>query len=455
MFSKTISVLVCSVIFCSLTLGAEPRTGESGKAKPEATAAQPAVVPQWQKDLAEGQKLFKAGKFKEAVAVLEKAFEANPANLDVNFFLGRAAYESGDFETAVMAFERMLVAKPDLHRVRLELARSYLRLGLSAMAQSEFEAVLKTDPPKPVKYNITRFLDQIKAGKKRHFFSGAVTVATGWDSNVMVSPGNETVSTVIGDVILDEDSRETSDTFQSATAVLNYKYRLDDRGFFWKNSISGHHSVYGEEDEQDVIFGSARSGLGWESNESTYEFMFSYSHLTKDNLEYLNSRGFSVSASRLFSPRFLGNFTVGWNHKKYENPVDYKDSVNRVMGLRGALIFGKNRFIPNMGYEWEDSETETESYETFSTGLAYVRDLPWGFSANLGYSLKVSDYETDEDLFDCTRHDEIHDFTIGLSKRITRNININASHVWTETYSNIELYEYDRRVCTVSMTYSF
>ena len=56
----------------------------------------------------EGKQLLAAGQFPAALARLQEAFAADPENLDISFFLGRAAMEAGDFETAATAFERIL-----------------------------------------------------------------------------------------------------------------------------------------------------------------------------------------------------------------------------------------------------------------------------------------------------------------------------------------------------------
>ena len=111
------------------------------------------------KDLFEqGKKYFNAADYEKAYAIFFKAFELDPANLSLNFILGRAAYEMGDYEAAVMAFERILIADPEVIRVKLELAKSYYLLGSFETASSFFEELLTADLPASVRQNIEAFL---------------------------------------------------------------------------------------------------------------------------------------------------------------------------------------------------------------------------------------------------------------------------------------------------------
>ena len=115
------------------------------------------------KDLFEqGKKYFNAADYEKAYATFFKAFELDPANLSLNFILGRAAYEMGDYEAAVMAFERILIADPEVVRVKLELAKSYYLLGSFETATTFFEELLDADLPDSVKKNIEAFLAQQK-----------------------------------------------------------------------------------------------------------------------------------------------------------------------------------------------------------------------------------------------------------------------------------------------------
>jgi tetratricopeptide (TPR) repeat protein len=437
----------------STALAGEPAKPVKPPEDKKPTPVKPAA--QWQKDLAEGRELFKAGKFKEAQEVLQRAFEANPGDRNVNWFLGRAAYEAKDFETAAMAFERMLVLEPKALRVRLELARSYFMLGLYDLATDEFTKVMNTNPPAAVQVNVNRYLDLIKRGKKRHYFSGLVNVSTHWDTNPRAAPANEDIKTVLGDVLLDPTAQEEDDTFQSATVALQHKFRLGEEGFFFKSSALLYGTMYDDLDEQNVMFASGRAGLAYEQKEQAYELNFHYDHLTKDDDEYVNIRGLTLSATRVFTPQYIGNVTLRGDKKKYRPPLTFKDAETRDVTGRLVMIYGPNRVFPNVGYEVEEAEDDTESYTNLHMGIGYQRELPWGLVAAVSYGFRLMEYEDEQDIFGEARHDEIHDFGASLTKKIGKHFEVQASYAWTETYSNIEIYEYDRGLLSVGVNFKF
>jgi Surface lipoprotein assembly modifier/Tetratricopeptide repeat len=445
---------LCVLLLClpsSLALSAETTKKKPPPDKPVVSK----LSPQVQKLLDEGRKLFEAGKFKKALVPLEKAFEEDPGNLSVNWFLGRAAYETKDYETAVMTFERMLVLQPEAQRVRLELGRSYFMLGLHGLAKEEFVKVLDQNPPAAVQQNIRKFMELIEKANRRHYFSGMLNVSTSWDSNPLYSPGTDQIETVLGNVLLDQTVREDNDTFQAATLALQHKYRLGDRGFFLKSSAILYGTMYDEQGDQNVMFANGRTGLAFETEKLSCELAFQYSHLTKDDEEYINIHGVSVSTTRAFTPKVIGSLAFRFDNKDYEEPLDYKDAETRDVSGRLAVLLGKNRFFPNIGYEVEDARHAEESFKNLHLGLACERDLPWDFVAGASYGFKQMDYDKKQGIFGVARFDEIHDVAVSLTKKLGKHFEIQVSHAWTEAQSNINLYEFDRRIFTVGATFKF
>ncbi len=328
-------------------------------------------------------------------------------------------------------------------------------LGLRDLAKEEFVKVLDQNPPAAVQQNIRKFMGVIDRSNRRHSFSGMLNVSTNWDNNPLYSPGSDEIKTVLGNVLLDEAVREDNDTFQAATLALQHKYRLGDRGFFLKSSAVLYGTMYEEQTDQNVMFANGRTGVAYETETTAWDLAFTYSHLTKDDDEYVNIRGVAASVTRSFGPRFTGNLTLRADRKKYRPLLEYKDADTRDITTRGVVTLGKNRIPLNIGFEVEAAADNTESYQNVHMGIGYQRDLPWGLVAAGSYNFKVMDYEDEQELFGKARHEEIHEIAVSLTKKIGKHFEINVSHAWTETYTNIEIYEYDRRVLTVGATFKF
>lgn len=121
-------------------------------------------------DLSTGINLFKSGQFEHSYEILLKAFENSPQDLELNFYLGRAAFETGNYEMAIMVFERILIISPHEHRIKLEIARAFQKLGAYNIARQYCNEVLMTNPPDTVKNNIQKFLTYMEKLNKPIFY---------------------------------------------------------------------------------------------------------------------------------------------------------------------------------------------------------------------------------------------------------------------------------------------
>ena len=98
-----------------------------------------------------------AGQFDQAYLTAQ----ANPqliGDVHFDFLYGVAAINVGRVPEGLLALERHLAAVPANDRARLELARGYFLLGEYPRARSEFEFVLRYNPPQAVREKINGFL---------------------------------------------------------------------------------------------------------------------------------------------------------------------------------------------------------------------------------------------------------------------------------------------------------
>jgi tetratricopeptide (TPR) repeat protein len=104
-----------------------------------------------------------------------------------DFLYGVAAINVGRVPEGLLALERHLAAVPANDRARLELARGYYLIGEYGRARSEFEFVLRYNPPAGVRATIVRFLEamQLRDGDERRGAARLyVEAGGGRDTNV-------------------------------------------------------------------------------------------------------------------------------------------------------------------------------------------------------------------------------------------------------------------------------
>ncbi len=92
----------------SITLLAVVLLGSALAAKPATTNAAP-VSPEMPADI---QRLYGAGRYREAVEALQSAVGANSSQAPLHYWLGRSFYELRDFSHSISSFEHAVALDP-------------------------------------------------------------------------------------------------------------------------------------------------------------------------------------------------------------------------------------------------------------------------------------------------------------------------------------------------------
>jgi len=420
-----------------------------------------AAVPERSDTFQQGLIYFDSGNYQDACNLFLKAFKADPGNLNLNFYLGRAAFEIGNYEMALMAFERILIAQPESVRIKLEMARTYYRLGLRENARQYFEAVLASNPPAAVGRNIEIFLADIDMAEKRHFFSGQIAAAIDWDDNVYVAPANDVVDTAIGDVVLQgKGAKPISDWLFNTTGILNHKYQPLDSPFSWASTGAAYQALYLEESELDTLFLAVNSGPEIHSKKYVLGLHGLANYLEIDWDRFLRTAGLEMIFGVLFSPSTLLNISSKFEDKKYYQ-IDNRDSNNFNLKAESIFLFGANRIGVAAAGEIEDAQDDVYSYKQAGALINYERILPYDLMFFGYYEYRYRAFDGNQLLFDKKRRDNLHYAGAGLSKTVWRssdfrqNLSLRFNYRYTRSDSNIELFEFDKNVASASLAYTF
>lgn len=420
-----------------------------------------AVVSERSDIFQQGLIYFDSGNYEGAYDLFLKAFKADPGNININFYLGRAAFEIGNYEMALMAFERILIAHPESIRIKLEMARTYYRLGLRQNARQYFEEVLASNPPAAVGRNIEIFLADIEMAEKRHFFSGQIATALDWDDNVYVAPANDVVDTVVGDVVLQgKGAKPKKDWIFNTTGILNYKYQPPDSPYSWASTGAVYQALYREENELDTLFLALNTGPEVHSKKYVLGLHGLANYLTIDWDRFLRTAGLEMIFGVLFSPNTLLNISSKFEDKKYYQ-IDNRDSNNLNLKVESVFLYGANRIGVAAAGEIEDAQDDVYSYKQAGALINYERILPYDLMFFGYYEYRYRAFDGHQLLFDKKRRDNLHYAAAGLSKTIWRssdfrqNLSLRFNYRYTRSDSNIELYEYDKNVASASLAYTF
>lgn len=173
-----------------------------------------------------------AGQFEQAYATAQ----AQPqllGDVHFDFLFGVAAVNTGRIPEGLLALERHLSAVPANDRARLELARGYFLLGEYTRARSEFEFVLRYNPPAGVRANINGFLQAMQsreAADRRASARLYAEVGLGHDNNVNGGTFRDELQLVFGTISLEgSPSRQVADSYGQVALGGQHQTRVTPR----------------------------------------------------------------------------------------------------------------------------------------------------------------------------------------------------------------------------------
>ena len=111
------------------------------------------------------------------------------------------------YTDAATLLGRILDEQPSAEPVRLELAKILALLGDDAGARRELRAVRAGDLPPAVALMVDRFSAALRSRKK---FGGSLNFGLAADTNVNRATRSDSLTTVIGDFVLDKDAKARS-----------------------------------------------------------------------------------------------------------------------------------------------------------------------------------------------------------------------------------------------------
>ncbi|MFZ5775302.1 MAG: surface lipoprotein assembly modifier [Thermodesulfobacteriota bacterium] len=412
----------------------------------------------WQR----GKTFFENKQHEEAYHELHMAFREDPANLELNFLLGRAAFESGRLEEAAMAYERILIADPGADRVKLELARTYLGLGSRELARQYFHEVLATNPPEQVWKNIEGFLAAIEQSEKRHTVNGIFSLGISLDDNASVAPDNKIIDVRWGGLNLPFtiSQEPVDDVITSTTLVLNHLYRNENLPFSWKTTATNYNAFYASQNSNDLNLLNLTTGPAWQGDRHLFQLYLQGTYADVAYDRYLGAAGLGASLTWLVNQQlsFVVN-AIGQQKDYYQD--DNKDAGNLLLSAGPVFTFGANRISIAGAAEHEDADSGVESYDRATLFARYDRALPYDVGAYLSFRYQDTDYDEINPLFGVARSDQVYDYTVGLSRQLWQSADKRQSlagqlfYTRTEADSNLGLYEYSKNLVATTLTLAF
>jgi len=407
--------------------------------------------------------LIKRRQYEAAFKLATQLVETFEGESKFDFEYGMAAVETGHYDDALFAFERLVLTYPYQARYRLELARTHFYLRNLKRSELEFKKILKQNPPAPVKRNVQIFLDKIvelnRMVEPKFLFT--MDMATGFDSNINSAtsekelPKEELVFPI--DIVLDDESRETSSSYWSTLLNLSYLAPIS------KTSSYDIRTVYSkranaEISTYDLDTFMLEGGYGFYTGSVKWRGAGRYQLIHLDGESFLNTTSGIGQATWLMKSGANLNFAFNYGMTNYETNPDGDMAVQQFNVTYSSPVKKQNWFFTFLfGSDTADKAANKFNEKSYQ-GFTYYNSSFMGQRGNRYYMINVLSTEygaINTGLYNKLRKDTVITAGIGWRYSFNSQFSVRNDYSATTSDSTLEASTYNRFKAEFGLTYSF
>ncbi len=458
---------------------------QQARQRAEAEARKQSEVEAREKPLLDADALIKSGKPAEAYALLEPLEFERSGEVRFDYLLGISALDSGKPDKATLAFERVLAVDPNFAGARLDMARAYYQLGDLPRAKTEFEDVLKQNPPEVARVTIKKYLDAIAAYErvKQTRITGYAEGVAGHDSNIANS------STQMFTFAPNSPWGGLFPNNQLPPAAkLAGDYEAVNAGAEISHSLNANWGVYAGADLRqhgnmsqtayDTSSADGRVGVMYGEEKNVYKLSLTLGQFYTANSMRRDSKGVSGEWQHVFSPsNQLSAFAQYGQNRASGFPAMSPGTDARIEGntdqlvvgagwvhvladgkqaLFGSIYAGKESDVapvispglPNGGRV--DGKKRFEGFRI--GGQAALMEQLDGI-ASLGW--QSANYGKLNSLIMANRNEKLYDLTVAANWHLDKLWTVKPQLAFSRKSSNIALYSFDRTDVSLTIRRDF
>lgn len=447
--------------------GAEPQiTPGEAESRKQGEARKQAELEAREKPLMDAEEMMRNGKPADAYALLEPLEFERSGEVRFDYLLGIAALDSGKPDKATLAFERVLAVDPNFAGARLDMARAYYQLGDLPRAKTEFETVLKLDPPEAVRATIQKYLDAIamQEASRKTSFTAYVEGTLGNDSNVNNSTGQSQISIPFFNnavFTLNPTNVKTADNYVGIAAGAEVNH-----------SISSSFGIYAGADLRDrsnfskTAFSSlsvdGRAGIVLGSETDMFRFGVLGGQYTLASSRNRDTIGLNADWRHTFSQSNQLSVFGQYNQYRFVDAamkVNDFDQQTVGAGWLHVLADGKSALYGSLYYGTESDVAaggRADGNKRFS-GLRVGGQSAFNERMELFASAgwQGGDYSVVNAVFLRQRSDRQYDLTLGANWHWDKLWTMRPQATYSRNDSNIVIYGYDRTDISLTIRRDF
>lgn len=440
------------------------------KAEAEAKAQREADAAEQERRMQQADALVKEGKPAEAYDLLEPMEFERAGEVRYDYLLGIAALDSGKADKATLAFERVLSVDPNFAGARLDMARAYYQLGDLPRAKTEFEIVLKANPPQAARATVEKYLAAIDAQMhaKDTRIGGYLEATAGHDSNVNTSTSQGQVAIpVLGNLLftLSSGSVKSEDYYLGWAGGLNVVHPVSETVAVFAGADLRQRSNTVMTQFDTLNMAGNAGGIFTIGKQDSLRVGVLDGQYTLGSVRYYDNTGVNAEWRHVFSPANQMSVFGQQSYYRFVNSARFAGMTAQnfdqsVLGGSWLHVMpdGKSTAFGSLFYGQERDVTGTrpdgaKRFSGLRAGGQMALNDQTDFFGNVGWNYGT--YSRTNVLFLTTRRDVLYDATVGLNWHWDKLWSVRPQLVMTHNQSNISIYKYDRTDLSITVHRDF
>lgn len=408
------------------------------------------------------------GKSEDAWGMLRQALREDPANVEVNLLLVRAAYATGRDNQALGALERAVTLVPDNADLRFALSKAYARAGDAAASEIEFEEAERLRPGimgEETKIELEKLVRAERKRYERFLAAGRLGLGLIWDSNASGAPDSRDIEIGPLALTLDDNVKKEASIGEYASGNINWGWRIgEDSPWYLAGDLAFYGKVYNRElpANNHFTWGTASFGLRYMASKNLVDLRARVENASYDPAESMTAAG--MEASWIYAP--IPSLQVISRGSLYRRVYMDDDGKNGTYGSGGLYLrwladdAGRFSLTGGARYLGMSAEEARWSYDGWDCILRADISL-WkklDISPYIGWREQsyhapatwLSEYLGEEN-----RHDHTFMTGISLTYNFAEHIGLELGWQYFKNQSTSQLYRYDQHQINSGMVFSF
>ena len=409
--------------------------------------------------LNDGWIAYKKGNIEEAYDLFFNAFRANPSDPQINFALGEACIKKGKFSHAIFAYDRALNANPTHQRARYGKANALLALNQPEDARAEFDALLKQEIKPDVRKNIEQRIKKLDQASKRWKTDASVSVSVFYDDNINFGPAEDVVSTLVGTLQNNAPQKDAWGLGLSATGVATYD--LGAKGS-WRaiGGASIYHTSLDDAPAQELLYSRIFVGLRNIERDRMTELIARIDRLDYGHDHLLDTYGIDLSHLRALNAKNHLTGRLSIEHRDFDTDTssNSRDSIYSTASLSWKHLFANRRNHTEItaGLFSDYAREKVNRNCGFTLKAGGELELPARVIGYASGQYRATTYDDPQaGIFADEREDQQYTWITGIRRPISKHWTIDLQHRYIRNDSNLGLYDYARRLVTLTATCKF